>query len=84
MAVTCQSEYVRNRVAVILCDRGLMDGKAYMEAETWEKMLRTYGIHEKDMRDNRYDAVFHLITAADGAAKYYNLDTNHARTETIE
>ena len=47
-------------------------------------MLRTYNIHEKDMRDNRYDAVFHLITAADGAAKHYNLSTNQARHETIE
>ena len=60
-------------MAVILCDRGLMDGKAYMDAALWEKMLKTYNIHEKDMRDNRYEAVFHLITAAEGAAKYYNL-----------
>lgn len=32
------------------------------------------------MRDNRYDAVIHLVTAANGAEQYYNLD-NAARYE---
>ena len=34
------------------------------------------------MRDNRYDAVIHLVTAAIGAETYYNLD-NAARYEVI-
>ena len=35
------------------------------------------------MRDNRYDAVVHLISAADGAEEFYNTD-NEARFETVE
>jgi CYTH domain-containing protein len=36
------------------------------------------------MRDERYDAVLHLVTAADGAEKYYTLQNNATRTETVE
>lgn len=67
---------------VVLCDRGLMDGKAYMENSLWERMLRTYKIKERNMRDTRYDAVFHLVTAADGAAKFYTTANSTSRRET--
>ena len=33
------------------------------------------------MRDNRYDAVLHLVTAADGAAESYGSQNNEARHE---
>lgn len=46
-------------------------------------MLDEYGLNEVNMRDKRYDAVFHLVTAADGADKFYNND-NVARHETAE
>jgi hypothetical protein len=36
------------------------------------------------MRDKRYDAVFHLVTAADGATMYYTTANNTARGETID
>lgn len=39
------------------------------------------GFNAVQLRDNRYDAVIHLVTAANGADKYYNLD-NQARYET--
>lgn len=29
---------------IILCDRGLMDGKAYLKAEQWQEMLTTYRV----------------------------------------
>ena len=32
----------------------------------------------------RYNAVFHMVTAADGASKFYTLENNQARTETPE
>lgn len=37
-----------------------------------------------DLRDNRYDQIIHLVTAANGAEKFYILDNNVARTEGIE
>ena len=36
-----------------------------------------------ELRDQRYDAVIHMISAADGAAEFYGYD-NVARHETIE
>lgn len=36
------------------------------------------------MRDNRYDQIIHLVTAAKGAEKFYILDNNVTRTEGIE
>ena len=39
---------------------------------------------KKKIRDDRYDLVIHLSTAADGAEKFYDLENNKARWETIE
>jgi len=36
------------------------------------------------LRDNRYDAVVHMVTAADGAQKFYASLSNEARYESIE
>ena len=44
------------RRTVLLCDRGLMDGKAYMREEDWRKVLERNELQEVDIRDNRYDA----------------------------
>ena len=36
------------------------------------------------MRDRRYEAVVHLVTAADGAEQFYTSANNEARYETVE
>ena len=61
-----------------------MDGKAYMSKDLWENMLKTYNIRESDMRDRRYDVIFHLVTAADGAPLHYTTANNDARSETVD
>ena len=68
---------------LIVCDRGALDNKAYMTSEEFSEVLSSIGMKEVALRDN-YDAVFHLVTAAKGAEKYYTLDNNQARTETPE
>jgi len=35
-------------------------------------LLDEMGYNAVQLRDNRYDAVIHLVTAADGAEDYYN------------
>ena len=40
------------------------------------------GYNQVQLRDNRYDAIIHMVTAAKGAEKHYNLD-NAARYEVI-
>lgn len=75
----------RGKPAVLLCDRGLMDGSAYMSQEAWERLLRKRDVGcVSELREGRYNAVFHLVTAAEGAEQYYTLENNAVRTETPE
>jgi len=72
------------RPTVILLDRGAMDGKAYMSEGQWELMLDELRLTPTALRDQRYDAILHLVTAADGAEPFYTLANNAVRTETPE
>eukprot|EP00038_Savillea_parva_P014617 m.11555 g.11555 ORF g.11555 m.11555 type:complete len:432 (-) comp2853_c0_seq1:115-1410(-) len=69
---------------VIMCDRGCMDGAAYMDAAEWETMLGMIGKNELELRDLRYNAVIHLVTAAWGAEKHYSKSSNETRYEPPE
>ena len=68
---------------LIVCDRGVLDNKAYMSDMEFEAVMNALGTNEIEERD-RYDAVFHLVTAAKGALEAYTLANNAARTETPE
>ncbi len=68
---------------LIVCDRGALDNRAYMTEEEFAEVLAEVGMNEVELRDG-YDAVFHLVTAAKGAAEYYTTENNTARTETPE
>jgi predicted ATPase len=73
----------RGRPGVLLCDRGLMDGSAYMSPEAWGRLLDKRDVRcVSELREGRYNAVFHLVTAAEGAEQFYTLENNAARTET--
>lgn len=69
---------------VVLMDRGIMDSAAYVPTEMWRTMLSSLSLHEAHMRDTRYDAVIHMVTAASGAEEYYTLANNMARSEPSE
>lgn len=60
-------QMVDNQPVVILIDRGLMDGSAYVDEEDWQALLDDLGTNVTILRDYRYDAVLHLVTAAQGA-----------------
>ena len=68
---------------LIVCDRGVMDNKAYMTETEFLQVLDALNLNEIELRDT-YDAVFHLVTAAKGATEFYTLSNNQARTETAE
>lgn len=68
---------------VIIYDRGIVDGKSYMSNSEYVELLHELGLNEVSAKD-RYDAVIHLVTAADGAEEFYTLGNNEARTETPE
>ncbi len=77
------AEVVGSEKVLIVCDRGTLDNKAYMEEADFEAACRFVGSNEVELRDS-YDAVFHLVTAAKGAVEFYTTDNNAARTETPE
>ena len=66
---------------IILCDRGIMDNRAYISDEEFKQLLKNRNINEMDVMSS-YDLVIHLVTAADGAEEFYTLANNSARTET--
>jgi hypothetical protein len=70
--------------SVIICDRGTMDTNAYLLPASWEVLLDEFGWNVVTMRDRRYDAVIHMVSAAIGAEKFYTTENNNARTETID
>ena len=68
---------------LIVCDRAVMDNCAYMSVQEFSWGMKMMNASKVSLRD-QYDAVFHLVTAAKGAEKYYTLSNNEARTETVE
>lgn len=70
--------------SVIICDRGTMDGSAFISPDMWQAILDENGWSTVGLRDKHYDAVIHLVTAAIGAREFYTLENNAARTETPE
>lgn len=70
--------------SVIVCDRGAMDISAYMDPATWDSITRAVGTSTDELREHRYDAVLHLVSAADGAEKFYTTANNPERYEGIE
>ncbi len=68
---------------LIVCDRGAIDNKAYMNDLDFLRLCEALHTNEVDLRD-RYDAVFHLVTAAKGAIDAYTTANNAARRETPE
>ena len=68
---------------LIVCDRGVLDNKAYMNDIEFAEALQFIDSNEVELRDS-YDAVFHLVTAAKGAREFYTTANNAARTESAE
>lgn len=77
---------------IVFYDRGLLDGRAYMDEKTdFDNVIKKHNFSVSDIY-SRYDAVLHLITAADGAEEFYqwnnplleDVGNNAARSESPE
>ena len=73
----------QTRNCLVICDRGAMDCSAYLPREDWERIMERSEFNEVDLRDNRYNQVVHLVTAARGAEEHYTRTNNTARTEDL-
>jgi predicted ATPase len=69
-------------VVVILYDRGELDGLAYHPHDCVYELARERGTTLDAIRDS-YDAVIHLVTAADGAETAFIHGNNRARWDTV-
>ena len=74
---------LKNDKILIVCDRGMLDNKAYMKDAEFKRVLREMNTSLIQERDS-YDAVFHLVSAAKGKENAYTKDNNVARKESIE
>ena len=61
------AQMVTDQSVVILIDRGLLDGSAYTSKDNWQCIMDDLNCNVVMLRDNRYDGILHLVTAADGA-----------------
>lgn len=61
-----------------------MDGAAYTNEDVWQAILDETGWSTIQLRDRRYEAVIHLMTAAEGAEDFYTSENNAARYESLE
>ena len=66
--------------AIIVCDRGTMDISTYLTPDFWNRIISEEGYTNSQLRD-RYDAVLHLVSAADGAEQFYTTANNAQRLE---
>lgn len=78
LAKTC------GRDCLVICDRGAMDAAAYMERAAFNEILKRNNLNNVELRDNRYNQVIHLMTAAKGAEAFYQIEDNPVRSEGIE
>ena len=53
-------------------------------SEQWQDILDYVKSNPVELRDNRYDQVVHMVTAASGAETFYQLENNSARTEDLD
>lgn len=69
---------------LVICDRGAMDPSAYISKESWTEILEELNLDQFSLREDRYDQVVHMTTAADGAEEYYTLANNSTRKEGLK
>ena len=68
---------------LVICDRGLLDNRAYMNDDEYHHVLKVLNMSEEDIL-NQYDAIFHLESTAKGLKEFYTLENNGARIETAQ
>lgn len=57
-----------------------MDASAYIDTDKWERMKNANGWNEIEMRDNRYNQIVHMVSAANGAEEFYSTEVSSLYT----
>ncbi|XP_028030357.1 TRPL translocation defect protein 14 isoform X1 [Bombyx mandarina] len=72
------------RNCLIICDRGAMDASAFISKEKWEAILASNNWNNVELRDNRYNHIMHMVSAANGAEDFYSTEDHACRSEGVE
>lgn len=59
------------RPAIIICDRGIFDIKAYMPNSKFKELLEQHNLEYIPTRDSRYKGIIHFETTAKGKEEIY-------------
>ncbi|XP_076232041.1 TRPL translocation defect 14 isoform X2 [Calliopsis andreniformis] len=73
-----------SRNCLIICDRGAMDASAFISKDKWELMMASNGWNNVELRDNRYNQIIHMVSAANGAEEFYSMEDHACRSENVE
>ncbi|XP_049867288.1 TRPL translocation defect protein 14 isoform X2 [Pectinophora gossypiella] len=72
------------RNCLIICDRGAMDASAFIPKEQWEAIMSSNNWNNVELRDNRYNQIVHMVSAANGAEDFYSIEEHVCRSEGME
>ncbi len=72
-----------DRETVVVCDRGALDIKAYIDKDGFNKILQELSLSEDDLM-KRYDGVLHLRSTAFSKEDSYTKANNEARYEDLK
>lgn len=67
---------------IILSDRSAIEPAAYIGIDKIAKILNEFGKNFEQVK-NSYNMVIHITTVAKGASKFYTLENNTTRSESI-
>lgn len=62
--------------SIIICDRGVLDGIAYVNEQEWKSILEKEGIHPRDLLTS-YDVVLYML----GKSEIFTTENNKSRYE---
>ena len=68
-----------DRNCLVICDRGAMDASAFVSRDQWEHILAMNGMDEVEIRDNRYNQVYHFFATQ----LQYLLNTNNGAVKNL-
>ncbi|XP_077296780.1 TRPL translocation defect 14 isoform X3 [Arctopsyche grandis] len=71
------------RDCLIICDRGAMDASAFISKEKWEYLMANNNWNNVELRDNRYNHIVHMVSAANGAEHFYSTEDHACRSEGV-
>ena len=74
---------IRGKDALLICDRGTCDTFAYCDQRVRDAVLKKENWTIDMLNYMRYDKIIHMVTAANGAKRFFGYE-NEARSETIE